>query len=129
MVAHRFWENRRLHMHRRLGRAMTFLFVICAWVLFRACSLSDALNVYKGMFFSTDFDWRKVDAILAAGMDPSDARDWLLVAFAVVLLFKNAMQKSHTFQPTVKNAVTTVILLVVSLLYMSRISPFIYYNF
>ena len=129
MVGHRFWENRGLHMHRRLGRAMTFLFVICAWVLFRASSVSNALNVYRGMFFSTDFDWQKVEVILAAGMKPSDARDWLVVAFILVLLFKNAMQKSHTFKPTVKNAVVTAILLVVSVLYMSRISPFIYYNF
>jgi alginate O-acetyltransferase complex protein AlgI len=129
MVGQRFWETRGLRMHRYLGRVMTFIFVICTWVLFRACSLSDAVKVYKGMFLSTDFAWRKVDDVLSAGMNPSGAVKWLMAAVILSLLCKNAVRKSHTFHPSVKNAVGTILLLVISLLYMSRISPFIYYNF
>jgi D-alanyl-lipoteichoic acid acyltransferase DltB (MBOAT superfamily) len=129
MAAHRFWNNCGWRMNRKLGRAITLLFVICAWVLFRADSMADALKVYRGMFASADFGWRRIDDIISAGISASGARSWLLLAFFIVLVCKNAMVKSHTFRPTVKNAMATILLLVVSLLYMSRISPFIYYNF
>jgi len=129
MIIQRAWNERGLEMHRWLGRALTLFFVICAWVLFRAESMTAAMKVYRGMFFSADFRWSQIDAVLTAGVSASDARDWLIAGFMMVLVCKNAMVKSHTFQPTVRNGVATVLLVVVAILYMSRISPFIYYNF
>ncbi|MFA4943220.1 MAG: MBOAT family protein [Lentisphaeria bacterium] len=129
VTAQRAWNDRGFVMHRWAGRLLTFLFVVVAWVFFRARTMADAGKVLRGMFASRDFSWRPVELLKPESLNDADFLLWLAAGLAIVFLGKNAITRNHTFQPTRRNALATVALLVVSVLYMSRISPFIYYNF
>jgi D-alanyl-lipoteichoic acid acyltransferase DltB (MBOAT superfamily) len=129
IALHRVWSDAGFRMHRWAGRALTLLFVICAWVFFRAHNSHDAVKVLRGMFTSGNFNWKSVNLALPPEIPASSVPYWLAGGFAIVLLCKNAMEKNHAFQPSWRNAAATVLLLVLSILSMSRISPFIYYNF
>ncbi|MCZ6992423.1 hypothetical protein OH407_24135, partial [Salmonella enterica] len=43
------WRSLGFRMHWLLGRLLTFLFVVVAWVFFRAESFGQAMVVLKGM--------------------------------------------------------------------------------
>ncbi len=129
MTVHRAWNDLGMTMHRWAGRALTLLFVIVAWVFFRAHDIHDAFKVLKGMFCSSNFSWKAVNLVLPPEVSTNPVPYWLVGGFAITLLFKNAMEKNHAFQPSWRNAVATILLLVISILSMSRVSPFIYYNF
>ncbi|OPZ98035.1 MAG: Peptidoglycan O-acetyltransferase [Planctomycetes bacterium ADurb.Bin412] len=128
-IIQRLFNDLGWHLHRRVGRALTFAFVTVTWVFFRARCMADAGKVLRGMFVSSDFSWETINLILPAEMSSSSAKNWLLVGLVIVFLGRNAVKYSHSFRPNWRNALATAILLVVSILYMSRISPFIYYNF
>lgn len=49
LIIHRFWKKNRLRMPAVFGWLLTFLFVNAAWVIFRATSLQQGLQVLKGM--------------------------------------------------------------------------------
>jgi D-alanyl-lipoteichoic acid acyltransferase DltB (MBOAT superfamily) len=125
----RLWNDFGLRLPRRLGRALTFIFVMVTWVFFRARNMADAGKVLHGMFLSTDFHWNNIELLLSADATRSSALHWLLLGIFIIFLGRNAVKRSYTFVPNWRNAVATVFLLILSVLYMSRISPFIYYNF
>lgn len=50
IVFHRLWRKTGLRMPRLMGQATTFLFVVLAWVVFRAANLPDALTMLHAMF-------------------------------------------------------------------------------
>ena len=49
LIAHRLWSRAGLSMPDWLGRALTFMGVMLAWVMFRANSVGDGLLVWKKM--------------------------------------------------------------------------------
>jgi D-alanyl-lipoteichoic acid acyltransferase DltB (MBOAT superfamily) len=63
-----------------LGWALTFLFVILCWVLFRATSFAAAIAIYKAMLgfapFGTGFKWRAL--AVAAGFAMIGPTSWTL---------------------------------------------------
>lgn len=129
IAVHRAWNDLGFSMHRWAGRTLTLLFVMVAWVFFRAKSMDDAAKVLRGMFLSHNFSWKPVGMLLPADLSASESVYWLLAGLAMVLVRRNAVTRSEAFMPHRWNAIETVLLLVASVLYMSRISPFIYYNF
>jgi alginate O-acetyltransferase complex protein AlgI len=50
LVIHRLWRNAGLNMNDWIGRILTFLYVMMAWVMFRAQSVGDAIKIWKKMF-------------------------------------------------------------------------------
>ena len=81
-----------------LGWALTLLFVVLVWVLFRAPTFDVALRVYEGLFgltpLGTGFKWRAIALAAAVAMIGPTA--WALVhklppsrwiAIAVGILF------------------------------------------
>jgi len=50
LVVHRLWTMTGRRLPPLAARALTFLFVHCAWVVFRAQSADDALHVLSAMF-------------------------------------------------------------------------------
>jgi alginate O-acetyltransferase complex protein AlgI len=128
-VAHRIWNLMGRRMHHLVAGTLTFLVVNIGWVFFRARSVNDALKVLRGMFLSSDFSFAAVGNLLPEDIDMTDVVIWFIIAAAIVFFSRNAVRRSHTFVPTRANALATVALFTTALLYMSRVSEFIYYNF
>ena len=92
------WRKAGLRMPALAGWAITFLFVVLTWVLFRAPSFEAALLVYKGLFgfapLGIGFRWRTLAIAAAiATLGPAAwaavhrAPPWRSVAVACAVLF------------------------------------------
>jgi alginate O-acetyltransferase complex protein AlgI len=75
------WRRAGLAMPVGLSWALTFLFVMLCWVLFRATSFDAAIRVYEGLFglapLGTGFRWRTI--ALAAAVAVAGPTAWTLV--------------------------------------------------
>ncbi len=124
----------------------TFLFINCTWIIFRADSLEkawcfikklfcmDTLSVRAELFDSVrlvefDFLERKfgIFRFLPSRIDGFYILALLFISFLIVLAGKNCYEREFT--PTWKNAVLTVVLLVWSVMSLSGVSTFLYFNF
>jgi alginate O-acetyltransferase complex protein AlgI len=94
------WRRNNLPFPPVLGWALTFVFVILCWVLFRATSFQAAIAIYKAMLgfapFGSGFKWRAL--AVAAGFATLGPTSWEIVhktpltrwaaaAFAVLFVF------------------------------------------
>ena len=99
---------------------MTFLFVMLAWVPFRAENWNIAKSIYRSMFMPNDWTF------------PSfTPRDMLLFAAGViiVLFFKPVCEVEKSFRPTWIRAIIATALIASSMFCFVKYSPFIYFNF
>ncbi|HYF53890.1 MAG TPA: MBOAT family O-acyltransferase [Salinarimonas sp.] len=77
------WRRAGLPMPAALGWALTFVFVMLTWVLFRATTFEAALAIYKGLFgfgdvaFGRGLKWRTL--ALAAALACLGPTSWALV--------------------------------------------------
>jgi D-alanyl-lipoteichoic acid acyltransferase DltB (MBOAT superfamily) len=107
------WRRAGLGMPNAIGWGLTFVFVMLAWVLFRAPSFDAALRVYEALFglapLGTSFKWRAIAAAAAlAVLGPTawtlvhklPPRRWIAIAFAVlfvIVLFKIGDDANYEF--------------------------------
>lgn len=122
LVINHMWRRLGFHMHWLLGRLLTFLFVVVAWVFFRAESFGQALIILKGMgnFQNTGL-WSL-----------PDERVKLVVLILFVLFvwtWKNSYEWTEDFKPSHRWAVVTGVLLAISIVGLSRITQFLYFQF
>src|SRR3954462_10403839 len=107
------WRRAGLSMPTWLGWALTFVFVVLAWVPFRAASFDTMLRVYEALFgfapLGTGFRWRTI--ALAAAIAMLGPTAWtfvhrmppwrsIAIAFALVLvivLFKIGDDANYEF--------------------------------
>ena len=121
LVIHRIWSKfLGFSMPKFLGRLLTFLFVLLAWIPFRAQNWMQAKNMYKGMF-SPD-SWK------ISGMEITD---YLLfpVGFILVFFCPPVCDLEKKFRPFWWTALLSAALIVVSMFFFVKYSPFIYFNF
>jgi hypothetical protein len=135
-IAERIFDNTLKKIPAWIRTAVTFLTVNFLWVLFRASNMGQAFKVYKGMFNFHNIGIDQFGQIFEDGMiNFPGSIDALLVLFLLgvsfILVFacRNAVEKSKTLQVTNKTAISFGILFLISVIHMSRISPFIYFNF
>lgn len=132
---------------RFLKTAVTFLLVTFAWSLFRADSLSDAWMLWGQLFHGgfgsiyppvTDKfrDLVEVSFLYRAGFGGIISRyPWLPVtAFTLITLsasftMKNTQEKTAQMKFTNRKILTVIILLIWSIVSLSEISEFLYFNF
>jgi len=126
MVVNRVCNKLGFAMHRVAAWLLTFFFLAPTYVLVRCEKMEQVLRVWRGMYMPAEFDLKSVAALAQPFAMP-----WLYLAGALllVLCLPNAAGRDKTFQPTLANAAGTVALLVAAVLHMSRISPFLYFNF
>ncbi|WP_243373633.1 MBOAT family O-acyltransferase [Microvirga solisilvae] len=107
------WRKAGLSMPRPLGWALTFVFVMLTWVLFRATSFDAAMRIYEGLIGlgapGFAFKWRTIlIAALIATLGPTTwalvhrlpPYRWIAAAFALVLviiLFKIGDDANYEF--------------------------------
>jgi len=121
LVVHRIWSKYLgLRMPQIPARIITFVFVLVSWVLFRAEDLPRAKVLYRGMF-----------APECMGKSALSCRDIILfaAAFVLILLGTPAYELSKKFKPSWMNALIAAALLVISMFFFVKVSPFIYFNF
>ncbi len=104
------WRRNRLPMNPAVGWALTFLFVMCTLVLFRAKSVADAAKVFSGMLGMNGVAplnpapamQPSIDccaALAAAGLSPA------VIVFAVfsvflIFAFRNSAEVTRAFRKT-----------------------------
>ena len=135
-VLYRLFKKQYDALHPALQWIMTFLFVVIAWVFFRATSMADALALLKSMF-AMDFGPIR-SAITSAFELPGGIRSgynaiftmvWYVLSLFACLGMKNTYEKTMAFKPTLANALTTVLLILYVTLSLSNVSVFLYFNF
>ena len=137
-----FWDR----LPRFIGQAATFLFVDLAWIVFRAESLQDAAVLYGKLvgpwrwqisgqlmeqFDLLEFTYAEEHISFLGAF--ADRFPWIhLAVCAGVALFlalvpRNCHEKR--FVPNAGNAVSSIVLLVWSVISLSGLSAFLYFNF
>ncbi|MEA2110895.1 MAG: MBOAT family protein [Campylobacterota bacterium] len=143
LVIHRFWSNIGVKMPKWLAWLITFNFINIAWVFFRAKEFDDALKVL-GCMFSLD------NVVLPYGLHSSlaflqnfgvefgkfihidgrgKAMAFIVLAFIIVLRFKNSMEKLETLEYNKKTALLSSAMFLSALLLFNQVSEFLYFNF
>ena len=143
MVVHRAFKKYFDKIPAAIMWTMTFLFINMTWIYFRANSVSDANLMISKIFvggFSLNYELTEsllniipisivtnlfsFNGILNAVMIA------LTLAFIAICVFLPNVQKcSKAFTPNLKNLISTFILLVWSILSLSGVSTFLYFNF
>lgn len=121
----------------------TFVFVNITWVFFRALTISDA-GMLISRVFSGGFQLQEelVDTLIHTVpihvikniFEFNGALNVILIAImlgaTIICLFtKNVLERVKQFRPKVINLLTTVFLLIWSILSLSGVSTFLYFNF
>lgn len=144
LVIHRFWKKLGFTMNSILAWFITFNFVNIAWVFFRAKEWDDAIKVIKGMFgFSgfviSDKSLAKISfmqdyivsnpEIFGRLIFGSTPFSMIIGAVLVVTMFKNSMEYKNSFRPTYKLLVFLIAVDIYTILNLSKVSEFLYFNF
>ncbi len=102
---------------------LTFLGVVGTRILFVSDSFDDALHVYSQLFNIAGFYW--------AGSTYVSIRMLLYIAvsFVIVLALPNSMEILEKFKVNATYLMATIVLIVLSLLNMSYVRGFLYFQF
>lgn len=139
-IVYRAWSQLGLRLPKVLAWFVTFLFVHLAWVYFRAPDVASAHAMFGKMFNFANFQLpARVASIVADTFGLTfqttvyyfDLKLILLIMlFLVIVLFtKNSIKKLESFKLTITNAAIISLVTVLSLLYLNRVSEFLYFNF
>jgi len=125
LCVHRlFSKDLKLSLPAVVAWPMTMLFLFHADVIIRSKDLATAGRVFRGLY--------RVPAggLKTAFSDFSlNEMSLILIALGIAWLLPNAAARIRQFKPNLLMLTATVILLCVSVLFINRLSPFIYFNF
>ncbi len=123
-------------LHPALQWALTFAFWCLSLVVFRALTMTDALNILRSLFA---MDFGPISASITSvfaiplgafeGMDATIMLLWFVGAMVCVLGCRNTYELTQDFRPTVLNALITIAFIFLSVISLSGVSVFLYYNF
>lgn len=146
-VAERLAGKFSFRLPRPIKILLTFAFVTFAWSLFRADSLTDAALLWKQLFaggfgpvhepITAAFqNLVEISFLYHAGLSGlMNSLPWLLpTAMTVItvlscLWMKNTQEKTRYLKLTVAKMLTVIVLMLWSILSLSEISEFLYFNF
>lgn len=142
LCVHRLWQRTGRRLPRRAAWLLTFVFVVCAWVFFRARSLGDAFDMLAGMAGMHGATVSRPLARLSErlGGPALPAGEWLPGAgtgdFAIVLLVLAACARLPNSQEIVarmrfdgRSALAVGVALAAGFLTLGRVTQFLYFNF
>jgi len=122
IVFHRCWQKLNFKLNKIIAWIITFNFINFTWIFFRAKSFEDAMKVIRGMFFGE----LKIDVNYLEMF-------FIVLAFLVVLLFKNSMQIAFDkkFKFTILQIFAASFFLFISILAirLNNASEFLYFRF
>lgn len=144
LVVNHYWKKTKIKMHKIVAWFITFNFLNITFIFFRATSWEDAMKVLNGML---GFNGIRLPIVLSEklaflksygfqfgsvfpSVDPNmEILSWFAISFIIVLFCKNSIQLKDQLVMNTKTMLLTIVLLVWSLLYLGRVSDFIYFNF
>ncbi len=141
LVVHRIWKNLGFRMNSILAWFITFNFINIAWVFFRAKEWDDAIKVLSAMFGGSGIVLpSSIEQEIIKNIEYSNA--WLLniyadkyiflqllLGFLIVLSKWNSIFIKKNFVPNIITIVLMCLILVSSLLHLSGVHEFLYFNF
>jgi alginate O-acetyltransferase complex protein AlgI len=141
-VTHRLWKSANFKMNKLLAWIITFNFINFSMVFFRASSFEDVYKILKGMIglegivfpsiiykllpFSSSMNSPDKELSLTDGIT---SVKFLIFGFILILCFKNSSQLKDKYKANWFYFLFTISLLLISILYLTRESEFIYFNF
>lgn len=135
-VFERLFSNLLLKIPRAIKIPTTFLLVNFLWVLFRAPNFATAQSIYRGMFNVVNLDVSQISSLVFDGwinfpkiVDIVHIIVVLGILYFIVFRARNSLERFEVFSPTVNTMLSTVLLLCVSVIHLSRENVFIYFNF
>ncbi len=143
LVVNHLWKKKKLKMPAWLGWLITFNFVNISFVFFRTKSLEGAGHILKGMAGFNGIMLHKSlekftvlrDAGITFGkwLDAIKGSDetWImaLIAMAIVVFFKNTIEIASRVRPSLGWLTLLLVISFWSLLDMSKVSEFLYFQF
>lgn len=144
IVLHRAWQQMGKKMNTFLAWFITFNFINITWIFFRAKDWTQANNVISGMigkheitlpnFLAHKLLFLSNFGISFGGFLSNINGDILTLVIIIlglggVLVFKNSMQLTKQFKPTLYFQLWTSLALVYGILSLTKISEFLYFNF
>lgn len=132
LVIHRVWTNLGFKMNTILAWFITFNFVNIAWIFFRAKEWDDAIKVLGSMFGILNIPLIEIQKVKylfpSIGMD-SYILPMIILSFVITLMFKNTSSYLNSFYATKGNLFFMIIIFIFSVLNLSKVSEFLYFNF
>ena len=147
LVINHLWRRRKLRMPRGMAKTVTFIFVACSMVVFRAENLTEAGTIFRAMLGChgvTLPGWLegKLGLLPEAGVrfgnvfaniDGKGDLILLAVMLVMVMVAPNSLTLAdrRTFRPTPRNLCFVVFLVCVNLLFINSIQSkeFLYFDF
>ena len=130
------------HVPKKLLWLLNFAFLNLTWVIFRAPTMTDAMTLYRRLLSGGIGLQSTLTAALEKNIMnnllmnlgvplPEFVYIVLLLASSVLLalLCRNTNERIERFRPSVRSAIVVIALLTVSILSLSGVSTFLYFNF
>ena len=130
ILIHRIWKNVGRKLPKLIGWFITINLVNIFWVFFRAKDLQSAVKVLRGMIDITTI----TDGIskVYKKLDSSAYREGLkffVIAIIITFLLKNSYEKMKKFKMERKDSIETISYLIFSIMSLTSVSTFLYFNF
>lgn len=112
--------------------AITFFFVNIFWIFFRAENLKQAWRILSTMFDFTHIQGTRFyfeHAVMDENFNFTRALIVFFVALGIVFIFPNTNDLRMKIKNEYLFSAITVVSLLVGLLFLTRITPFLYFNF
>ncbi len=143
LVIHRLWTKYGFSLNGIVAGFITFNFVNMTWIFFRATEWKDATKILYAMFFGSFVIPKSLEYRLTSLRQYGiEFGDWMpniggnkytvlmiVVCLLGVFILKNSMQLIDTYKPTYIYQVFTAVILSISILNLSKVSEFLYFNF
>jgi hypothetical protein len=139
-MINRFWKGLNFKLPKFIAWLITFLFVHIAWVYFRSPDLQTANIMVKKMFSLQGFHFpagmtaffnERLGTHFIPGTYYFDLKltSLFIVALAIVILARNSIERLNSFKPSYRAAAFISLITVIALLYLNRVSEFLYFQF
>lgn len=143
-IINRMWRQTKIVMPKWLAWLITFSFVNAAWVFFRATTVNQAVSVLKGMIGLNGIEYPSIAHALNRALSITLKTDVqllftsqqimqycaaLLIFLGIVVFAKNTVERMNAFNMNMAKVVFLSILTTASILSLSKVSAFLYFNF
>jgi hypothetical protein len=144
LVIHRAWSQLGFKLYTWIGWIITFNFINISWVFFRAKEWDDAIKILSSMFSLQNivlptFLESKLNFLYQYNIHfgnfltniggKRETLLWIVSTFIILLFFKNSIEKLKVFKPNYKTALFSATAFSISVIYLNKVSEFLYFNF
>lgn len=143
-IIYRLWRGTNIVMPKWLAWLITFLFVNAAWVFFRSENVSKAVSILKGMIGLNGIEYPSIAAVINRVLHININTKvvllftneqimqyclFILIFLGIVVFAKNTIERMNEFNLNIVRVIFISILTVASVLSLSKVSEFLYFNF